>query len=669
MKHAILVWSLLPLTTLAQAPTLTATTPARNAVAAPRLSPVTLTFSGPVTGAADLRVHGSQWRGQRSGTASGDGTSTLRFQPRQAFAPGEQVNVTVPATVRGSGSSGLPLASGQVLAFQAASGPATGTFQPRPIIGDIYGSSTGYYDPQLVDVNNDGKLDFLQTDAVSSQNRVLIYLGDGQGGFASPLSTYVGSEPFSLAAADFNNDGNLDLMTSGWNGAVGRYVTAIALGNGQGQFTPRTTLPTSQGLSTSNGLAQSPRAADLNGDGYLDVAFLEHAPGASGPGTTAHTSLLVGMGDGQGNFTRLPDRPLPWAGTGGARFRLADLNNDGRLDLLYHDPNNQFGAYLGNGQGGFAATPVVTPGIIPQLLVDFTGDGVLDALSISNLDARIHAGNGQGGFATTGTLAFTLPRAVHSLTTGDVDGDGDLDVLTSAQVPNPGGGFTREARVWMNGGSATFTAGVVTTAAYGPITTGDVNNDGTLDMVILDTYSGYISVQLNAPLATAPTMSSFSPTAGGASSLVTVTGTNFTGATAVLVGGVPITTFTVVNATTITFLMPAPTPAGLITVMTPTGQASSNRPFLLATATRASANALPVQLFPNPASSEVRVLLPASGSLQAAFYNALGQCVRTTTQPAPVAEARLDLHGLAPGLYTLRLQQGGRTATQQLVVE
>ncbi len=80
-------------------------------------------------------------------------------------------------------------------------------------------------------------------------------------------------------------------------------------------------------------------------------------------------------------------------------------------------------------------------------------------------------------------------------------------------------------------------------------------------------------------VAVVPTITSFTPTSGASGATVTVTGTNFTGATAVTLNGVAISGYTVVNATTITFTVPATGTSGPIAVTTASGTATSTASF------------------------------------------------------------------------------------------
>ena len=165
--------------------------------------------------------------------------------------------------------------------------------------------------------------------------------------------------------------------------------------------------------------------------------------------------------------------------------------------------------------------------------------------------------------------------------------------------------------------------------------------------------------------APTPTITSFTPTAGGAGTIVTVTGTNLTGAASVRVGSFTITNFTVVSATSLTFVVPAGTVSGVISVTTPGGTATSLTAFNPTSATLA-ANALPgLLVFPNPATDRLTLTLPSAAPATVALRDLAGRVVLT---PAPLAadhQLRLPA-GLARGIYLLEVQQSGTLAVRRI---
>ncbi|MDO7853297.1 IPT/TIG domain-containing protein [Hymenobacter convexus] len=166
----------------------------------------------------------------------------------------------------------------------------------------------------------------------------------------------------------------------------------------------------------------------------------------------------------------------------------------------------------------------------------------------------------------------------------------------------------------------------------------------------------------------APTITSFTPTTGGPGTTVTVTGTNFTGATAVRIGSFTVTNYTVVNGTTITFVVPGGTGsvAGLITVVTPGGTATSTATFNLVSAVAAS-QALPgLTVFPNPATDRVTLTLPGSGAATVALRDLAGRLLLAPATLGANKEVVLPA-GLAAGVYVLEVRQGEVFAVRRIV--
>jgi len=150
---------------------------------------------------------------------------------------------------------------------------------------------------------------------------------------------------------------------------------------------------------------------------------------------------------------------------------------------------------------------------------------------------------------------------------------------------------------------------------------------------------------------------------------VTVTGTNFTGATSLRIGAINVTNFTVVNATTITFVIPTVptgTTGGNITIVTPGGTVTSTNPFNIILATQAS-QALPgLLVFPNPATDRVTLTLPTPGAATVALRDLAGRLVLAPATLGADKQVVLPA-GLAAGVYVLEVRQGEVFAVRRIV--
>ena len=172
---------------------------------------------------------------------------------------------------------------------------------------------------------------------------------------------------------------------------------------------------------------------------------------------------------------------------------------------------------------------------------------------------------------------------------------------------------------------------------------------------------------VTAVVVSPPTISSFTPTSGGPGTTVTITGTNFTGATSVRIGSFAATNFTVVNGTTITFVVPTGTGSvnGQISVTAPGGTVTSTASFNLVSATLA-ANALPgLSVFPNPATDRFTVELPSPAPATVALRDLAGRLVLAPAALGPDHQVQLPA-SLASGLYLLEVRQGSTLAVRRI---
>ncbi len=322
------------------------------------------------------------------------------------------------------------------------------------------------------DVNQDGILDLITANGncpagTCGQGSVSVLLGKGDGTFQTHADYAVGTFPESVAAADFNGDGKLDLAVSNAESPS----ISILLGSGDGTFQAH------QDFSTDS--ASGPiEAADVNGDGKPDLLFPDNP--ASG--------VAVFLGNGDGTFK--PAR-IYAAGSYPSSVAIADLNGDGKIDLAVSNQySNSVTVLLGNGDGTFS------PGVnLPQassdtgqtaeslgaVIGDFNGDGIPD-LAITEGDSvgdiSVLLGKGGGSFQPP---INTPSGAAGAIVAADFNRDGKLDVAFAD---------INGTAVALGNGDGTFGAPlrVVTSAAAVPaggVLAGDFNNDGKQDLVVL----------------------------------------------------------------------------------------------------------------------------------------------------------------------------------------
>jgi hypothetical protein len=345
----------------------------------------------------------------------------------------------------------------------------------------------------VADFNQDGIVDLAVANLAG--NSVTILLGNGDGTFtATAASPQTGNQPLCLVAGDFNRDGKPDLAVAN----LADNNLTILLGNGDGTFTAAPNDPETG--SEPNSIV----VGDMNGDGLLDLAVLN----------AGMNTVTVLLGNGDGSFT-----PSPLSAQTGSQPRSllsADFNGDGNLDLAtVNSDGSTLTILLGNGDGSF--TPAPSPATSSQPLAAAVGDFNLDGkpdLAVVNgqgSPVSILLGNGDGTFTPAATSPSAGSNAVF-LSVADLNKDGNPDLIAVNQR-------NEQIAVLLGNGDGTFgSASNLASGAYPDwVAVGDFNGDGVDDLSVANYSANSLSVLAGELTQTATaTVTGISPAGSGA---------------------------------------------------------------------------------------------------------------------------------------------------------
>jgi len=228
----------------------------------------------------------------------------------------------------------------------------------------------------------------------------------------------------------------------------------------------------SEGLPKANIWKSQIAFGDVDGDGLPDLGTMSRL--ADGP--------WIWVGDGQGNWKPFSDG-LPREPFCGGGMDFADLNNDGKMDVVIGDHCKGVYAFLGDGEGNWksASSGLPTIGAEDVSVGDFDHDGCVDIVSVAQGEEGVRAfrGNCKGVWDET-SEGLALTDWGNSVVLADMNGDGHLDVAAA---------YSAGPRVWLGdgkGGWAESSTGLPAPEVHGlywGIAVGDVNGDGKLDLV------------------------------------------------------------------------------------------------------------------------------------------------------------------------------------------
>ncbi len=415
----------------------------------------------------------------------GDGLG--RFSTRGTYPTGEAPGSVIAADFDEDGILDLAAATGGFFAgsLTVLTGDGTGGFG-APLVMPTDDSTSNLV---AADFDEDGHLDV----AVSNEGlfTISLFFGDGSGQFTTAQSLAPGPGPTRLVSADVDEDGHLDLVALCVD--YPEEFIAIHFGDGAGGFS---LIP--QRVDWSRGpfeCGEDLTLGDLDGDGHLDIAVVQSDVIANA------TTVSVLLGDGTGSFG--PDRDFP-SGMSSAVQRIVsgDWDADGRVDLAVSIYNGVVAVLLGTGTGRFRApTFVPSDGYTRSIAAaDLDLDGREDLVVTNNEEqfdtgnALILLGNGGGGFlaASKAPLAAEpLFSGAQAIALADLNADGHQDAI----VPHY---FRTTYSVLLGDGTGALTALPVFSTGQSPrfAAIADFDEDGLRDVAFSLSSPNQLAVHL-----------------------------------------------------------------------------------------------------------------------------------------------------------------------------
>lgn len=478
------------------------------------------------------------------------GNGTGAFAPLQTIAPAAGASDLAIGDVNDDDKLDLVAVNSSTGMASVFEGDGAGNFA-APVSFDV---GTGALSVALGDIDGDGDVDIVAATGTSTQNKIVRLLNDGDGQFAAPVTQFTIATPDQrtnsrhVRLADVNDDGFLDAVT-----ARNRYLqggVSVGLGYGDGNFAAPAFYTNWFYAGFVGANVAQVEAIDLNRDGLLDLVSFDDqeneinvslnggfasfdsqlpiaesgsraavaAGDLNGDGLTDMVTggtdgVSIHLARGKGLYSPPVIFPSP---TRVEHVYLADLDDDSDLDLMavnYYG-TTQLSLFLNSGEGDFSNRTDLS--VLPRMnlaIGDVDLDGDLDLAAVNyggNLEVKLLLGDGQASFPETQTVPIPAATRLRSVGLGDLDGDGDLDLLVATRGTTYGPVQESMVHVAFNqiqnmpeGPVSSFTDGgafPVGGGSFGDarkILVADLDDDTDLDVATLNYWRGNVSVLLN----------------------------------------------------------------------------------------------------------------------------------------------------------------------------
>ncbi|VXD18410.1 putative Peptidylamidoglycolate lyase [Marinoscillum sp. 108] len=445
---------------------LLSSTPSVNETNIARGANIQMTFDANVDAATltgNIVVMGSH-SGITAGAFTGGGTSVITFDPDEDFLAGEYISATITENVRGlDGEVAVPYN----LQFAVATGPFQGAFveQTTGLEGVVDGAAA------WADYDGDGDLDIVVSGWDFDYTLVITKIFNNSAGSFIFGDSLTGVYEGSLDWGDYDSDGDLDLFVTGFDDGGSR--TAMLYQNNAGTFTD--VGGPFQGVAFSEA-----DWGDFDNDGDLDLIV----QGQYDPSNNASTILYR---NDAGTFV---NHTAGLVGVYKGDVAWGDYDNDGDLDIVssgYTSNNDSIRTIIYENEGGlFTDIGAVLEGKVLGSVGwgDYDNDGDLDLMvSGSNTDSTpIIYRNDAGSFVDI--AAGLLENSEGEMAWGDYDGDGDLDLVINGSGTTNGPTTTLYTN---NAGTFVITDLGLRDYLYSTVDWGDYDNDGDLDLLLTGT--------------------------------------------------------------------------------------------------------------------------------------------------------------------------------------